>query len=88
MNSEITKLPDGSAFFTADVMSKDEAMALPLKERPLCFRISSELYHAVFEDIGVASTGVCPEHAAEISTKLCFKIANAVEDGTAQSSAK
>lgn len=42
--SNITNLPDGSAFFTADIMSKEEAMHLPLKERPICFRISSEMY--------------------------------------------
>ena len=40
MKNKISKLPDGSAFFTATIMSKEEAMKLPLKERPLCFRIS------------------------------------------------
>lgn len=93
MNEPIAKLPDGSAFFTATVMSKEEAMALPLKERPLCFRISSEMYHAVFEAIGEAS--MCwepkpgsqvfaPEKASDIAVKLCFKIAEELEKSIKQ----
>jgi hypothetical protein len=85
--SEITQLPDGSGCFTADIMSKEEALKLPVKDRPLCFRISSEIYHAVFEAIGAASrcwdtdpTGVFnAEAASKIATDLCFKIANEVE---------
>lgn len=86
--SHITKLPDGSAFFTADIMSREEAMKLPLKERPLCFRISSEMYHAVFEAIGAASMCWNPrpsnevfasEQASDIAVKLCFKIADEIE---------
>ncbi len=88
MNSPITKLPDGSAFFTAEVMSREEAMKLPHSKRPLCFRISSEMYHAVFESIGAASMCWKPrpgteqfasEEAAKIATDLCFKIAEEVE---------
>ena len=84
----ITKLPDGSAFFTATVMSREEAMALPLNERPLCYRLSSELYHAVFEAIGEASMCWNPrpsnevfasEQAADVATRLCFKIAEEIE---------
>lgn len=86
--SQIKQLPDGSAFFIAEVMSKEEAMKLPLKERPLCFRLSSEMYHAVFEAIGAASMCWHPrpstevfnsEEAAKIATDLCFKIANEIE---------
>jgi hypothetical protein len=89
MSDSITKLPDGSAFFTATVMSREEAMALPLKDRPLNYRISSEMYHAVFEAIGEASgcwvdgkipTGVFDsDRASKIATDLCFKIANELE---------
>ena len=91
MSSPITKLPDGSAFFTATVMSKEEAMALPLKERPLCHRISSELYHAVFEAIGSASMCWNPrpssevfhsEEASKVAVDLCFKFANELESKT------
>lgn len=72
---------------TAVIMSKEEAMALPLNKRPLCFRISSEMYHTVFESIGAASMCWEPtpkgqfdsELASEIATKLCFKIANELE---------
>lgn len=87
--TEITKLPDGSAFFTATIISNEEAMALPLKERPICFRISSEMYHAVFEAIGAAS--MCwgddrvfkSERASQIAVDLCFKIADEVERAAA-----
>jgi hypothetical protein len=86
--NKITKLPDGSAFFTADVMSREEAMTLPLKKRPLCYRISSEMYHAVFESVGEASMCWKPrpgkevfdsEHASNVATRLCFKIAEEIE---------
>lgn len=86
--SKISKLPDGSAFFTQTVLSQEEAMALPLKDRPLCYRLSSEMYHAVFEAIGEASMCWKPrpdkqvfesEHAAKVATDLCFKIAKELE---------
>ncbi len=85
--NNITKLPDGSAFFVANIMSKEEAMKLPLKDRPICFRISSEIYHAVFESIGEASMCWSPKpvgefdssRAADVATRLCFKIANEIE---------
>jgi hypothetical protein len=82
------RLPDGSAFFTADIMSKAEAMKLPPPERPLCFRISSNLYHAVWEAIGEASLCWQPKpsthffdtsRASQIATDLCFKIAEELE---------
>ncbi len=88
MNSPITKLPDGSGCFTATIMSDEEAKALPLKERPLNHRISSEMYHAVFEAIGTASMcwhprpsdGTFDTAAAEkVAVALCFKIANEIE---------
>lgn len=84
----MTQLPDGSAFFTADIMSKEEALTLPLKERPLNYRISGDMYHAVFEAIGAASMCWNPkpraavfdsEAASKIAVDLCFKIANELE---------
>ena len=87
-HSEITKLPDGSAFFTATVLTKEEAMKLPPKERPLCFRIPNELYTAVFESIGEASMCWSPlpgdqvfasEKASDVAVKLCFKIADELD---------
>ena len=86
--SKITKLPDGSAFCTATIMSKEEAMKLPLNKRPICFRISSKMYHAVFEAIGEASMCWEPkpgnqvfasEQASDVAVRLCFKIANEME---------
>lgn len=87
--SEITKLPDGSAFFTAEIMSRTEAEALPPNKRPLCYRISSEIYHAVFEAVGAASMCWKPrpgdqvfssEEASQIAVDLCFKIADEIEE--------
>lgn len=59
-------------------------MALPLEKRPLNYRISSEMYHAVFEAVGAASMCWNPkpgdqvfdtERASKIATDLCFLIA-------------
>jgi hypothetical protein len=70
--------------FTATIMTKEEAMALPVEQRPICFRISSEMYHAVFQAIGAASLCWDPKPsnnvfdstaASKIATDLCFKIA-------------
>jgi hypothetical protein len=74
---------------TAVIMSHDEAMALPVEKRPICYRISSEMYHAVFEAVGAAS--MCwkprpssevfdPEAAEKIAVELCFKIAHEREN--------
>lgn len=69
-------------------MTKKEAMALPLHKRPICYRISSKMYHAVFESVGAASMCWNPrpgkqvfesEKASEIAIQLCFKIAEEVE---------
>lgn len=70
-------------------MSREEAMKLPVEKRPLCFRISSEMYHFVFEAIGQASgcwkggkahSGEFDsERASRIATDLCFKIAHELE---------
>jgi hypothetical protein len=90
---QMTELPDGSGCFTATIMSEQEAMALPLKERPLNHRISSEIYHGVFEAIGEASMCWNPrpsnevfasEQASDVAVRLCFKIANEVENKTAR----
>lgn len=92
IQTPITKLPDGSGCFTATIMSKEEAMALPLKDRPICFRISSAMYHDTFEAIGEASMCWNPrpsdevfasEQASDVAVRLCFKIAAEVESKTA-----
>ena len=86
--NKTTKLPDGSTFSTATIMSEEEAMALPVKERPLCYRLSSDIYHSVWEAIGAASMCWTPrpndetfdaEKASKIAVDLCFKIANEIE---------
>lgn len=83
----MTILPDGSAFSTGTVMSKEEAMKLSIRERPICFRISSELYHAIFEAVGEASMCWSPvpsgnfdsQLAEKVAMALCFKIAEELE---------
>lgn len=68
-------------------MTKEEALALPLKDRPLCFRISSEIYHKVFENIGAASLCWKPQptevfdadKASDLAIDLCLAIADEVE---------
>jgi len=73
---------------TATILTKEEAMALPVAQRPLCYRISSELYTAVFEAIGEASMCWEPrpgqqvfsaEKASDVAVRLCFKIADEFE---------
>jgi len=78
--------------FVAEIMSKEEAMKLPLKKRPICFRISSETYHGIWEAIGTASLCWEPrpagafdtEEASKVATELCFKVANEIEEQTEQ----
>lgn len=92
MTTPMKELPDGSGCFTAIVMSKEEAMALPLKERPLSYRIPSEIYHAVFGAIGEASMCWKPqpngvfntEQASQVAVRLCFKIAEELEKPKAE----
>lgn len=88
-----TVLPDGSAFSTATILSRREAMKLPPKERPLNYRISSKLYHAVFESVGEASMQWQPrpgsevfdsEGASRVAVNLCFKIADEMDVKNAQ----
>lgn len=73
---------------TTVIMSNEEAMALPLKDRPICYRISSEIYIAIFEHIGEASMAWNPkpsnevfnsEMASDVAVRLCFKVAEEVE---------
>lgn len=83
----ITQLPDGSAFWTTTILSKEEVSDLPQEKKPLNYRISSEMYEAVFQAIGAASMcwsgtpkGVFQaEKASQIAVELCFKIANELE---------
>ena len=88
MKNNITKLPDGSAFYTSTIMSKEDAIKLPLEKRPLCFRISHEMYQNVFESIGAASMCWNPKPgnqvfdsttASNIAANLCLKIAREIE---------
>ena len=87
-DTPVTKLPDGSAFCTTTILSEAEAMALPVSQRPLNYRIPGDLYHATFDAVGAASMCWKPspsfevfdsEEASEVALKLCFKIAEALE---------
>jgi hypothetical protein len=86
--NKTTILPDGSAFSTAVVMSKEEAMALPLKDRPICYRISGEMYMKVWESVAEAtgcwkskldSKDFDAAKAEKVAMELMFAIADEVE---------
>lgn len=70
-----------------EILSKEEARALPPEKRPLCYRVPGDIYHAVFEAVGAASlcwdpkpTGVFqPEQASKFATDCCFAIAKELE---------
>jgi hypothetical protein len=73
---------------TAIIMTEAEAMALPQSKRPICFRIPSAIYTAVFESVGAASMCWEPrpgnqvfaaEEASNVAVNLCFKIADELE---------
>jgi hypothetical protein len=73
---------------TVIIMTEEEALALPLEQRPICYRISSEVYTAIFEAIGAASMCWDPrlgdqvfnsDEAAKVAVNLCFKIAELSE---------
>lgn len=73
---------------TAIIMSEAEAMALPQSKRPLSFRVTSKIYHDVFEAIGTASMCWRPrpgnnvfnsEEASNVAVNLCSKIAEELE---------
>lgn len=73
---------------TAIIMTEAEAMALPQSKRPLCFRIPSAIYTAVWEYVGAASMCWEPrpgnqvfaaEEASNVAVNLCFKIADELE---------
>lgn len=74
---------------TAIIYSDEEIEKMPLKDRPLCKRISGELYTAIHEAIGEASMCWNPrpsnevfasEQASDVAVRLCFKVANEIED--------
>ena len=72
---------------TATIMTREEAMKLPVKDRPLNYRISGKMYTAVYEAIGEASMcwnetpgGVFNStQASDVAVRLCFKIAEELE---------
>lgn len=74
---------------TATILSHEEIAALPQEKRPMNFRVTSKIYHDVFEAVGYASTCWRPnpepncvhdaEKASDIAVNLCFKIAAELE---------
>jgi len=78
---------------TAEVMTEEEAMKLPVEKRPLCYRISSEMYHTIFEEIGAATMcweprpnnqGFRPEEASDCAVRLAFKVAGEMESRSSE----
>lgn len=73
---------------TSVILSHDEAALLPQKDRPLNFRITSRMYHDVWEAVGHASMCWQPppsievfdtEEAGRCAVDLCFKLAEELE---------
>jgi hypothetical protein len=60
------------------ILSHDEAMALPPSERPLNYRLPSDVYHAVFEAVGRTSMFETAE-AERVAVNLCLLIASSFE---------
>lgn len=72
---------------TATIYSKEEALAMNPKDRPLCFRLPSKMYHDIFETVGAASLCWNPKpkgefdsnQASKFAVELGFKIAEELE---------
>lgn len=73
---------------TATIYTKNEAMLMQPKDRPMCYRVPSKIYHDVFQAVGAAS--MCwsprpstevfsPEEAEKIAVELLFSIAAELE---------
>jgi len=72
---------------TAIIYSKEEALAMEPRKRPMCFRVPSKIYHDAFEVVGSASmcwhprpTGVFScEEAEKFTVEFLFKVAAELE---------
>jgi predicted membrane-bound dolichyl-phosphate-mannose-protein mannosyltransferase len=64
---------------TATIYSKNEALMMAPKDRPICYRVPSKIYHDVWEHIGAASVSNTPEEAEKLAVELLFKIADVLE---------
>lgn len=73
---------------TATIYTKEEALKMEPKDRPMCFRVPSKIYHDAFEATGAASmcwnprpsteTFAC-EEAEKVTLDLLFSIAAELE---------
>jgi len=76
---------------TAEILTKEEALALPPEKRPICFRVPSKIYHDVWGAVGEASVCWTPtpapncvfdsSKAAKAALDLLFSIAAELERG-------
>lgn len=75
------------------IFSREEAMAMPASERPLNFRLPSDIFHRIHEDIGAASMCWNPkpskqifdsERASKIAFDLCHFIADKLDEARGQ----
>lgn len=73
---------------TATILSPEEVAKLPQSERPICYRITSKMYHDVWEAVGHASLCWNPRpdnqvfdtsEAEKCAMDLCFKLAGELE---------
>lgn len=58
------------------ILSRKEAMALQLSERPLCMRLPEAVYNAVWEHMGRASFATDQRECEKAAVDLCLFIAD------------
>lgn len=61
--------------YAVTILTKEEALRLPPKERPLCYRLPEALFNRIHSEIG-AATSASPEEAARIAFDLCHFVAD------------
>lgn len=68
--------------FEMDILSKEEAMALPPHERPLAHRLNGRVFQRVQDDI-ISASHIIPkqriEKTAHLAAQLCHFIADELD---------
>jgi hypothetical protein len=75
--------------FAMTILNKEEAMKLPPRERPLCYRLPEPIFNAIHQAIGEASMCWKPrpgkevfnsEQASKVAFELCHVVADALDE--------
>lgn len=62
---------------TAIIYSKEEAKAMAPKDRPICYRVTSKIFHAAWDAVG--APGLKPEEMSKAALDMCFSVAEELE---------